>query len=138
MSSGQENMILGLPRRPRVGDASASAILGAIAVGLLTKNWGGAILGGVAGNALANQRQPLEMAIREYLSKHGLEVIFFHRAPRAVKVTFRYSPSSFWTIESVMPDGVNLSPDDADDWLYGSLITNELPYALHQIAPLTA
>jgi hypothetical protein len=138
MSSNPEDMIQGLPRRPRIADASATAILGAIAVGLLTKNWGGAILGGVAGNALANRRQPLEMAIREHFAKNNLEVVFFYRAPRAVKVTFRYRANAFWTVESVMPDMLNLSPEDTDDWLYGNLIVNVLPSTLQNISLRTA
>lgn len=132
MSSNPENLIHGLPRRPRTADASTNTILAAIVGGLLTGGLGGVVLGGLAGNALSNQRQPLEMAIRQYLAALGLEVIFFHRAPRAVKVTFRYRPSSFWTIESVMPDSFNLSPDDTDDWLYGNLIVNVLPSALNK------
>lgn len=138
MSSSPQDLILGLPRRPRVADASAAAILAAIAGGLLTGGWGGAIVGGLAGSALANQRQPLEMAVRDYLTKCGLEVISFQRSPRSVKVTFRYRPAHYWTVESVMPDDLNLSQEDADDWLYGSLITGELSDALQQIMPLTA
>jgi hypothetical protein len=133
MSSSHENTILGLPRRPRIADASASAILGAIALGLLTGGWGWALLGGAAGGALASQKQPLEMAIREYFVQNGLEVIFFYPAPRAVKVTFRSDPNTYWTVESVLPDNWQLSPDDRDDWLYGNLTQNELPKILHRI-----
>src|SRR6266545_869065 len=104
MSSNQENQILGLPRRPRLAEASTGAILGAIALGILTGGWGGALVGGVAGGALANQPQPLEMAIREYFKSRGFEVIFYYPAPRAVKVTFRYGANAYWTVESVMPD----------------------------------
>jgi hypothetical protein len=133
MSSIQENTILGLPRRPHIGDASTAAILGAIALGLFTGGLGWALLGGAAGSALANQSQPLEMAIREYFAQKGLEVIFFYPAPRAVKVTFRSDPNTYWTIESVMPDNLNLSPEDRADWLYGNLIQNELPKVLPRI-----
>jgi hypothetical protein len=133
MSSNQEEMILGVPRRPRIGDASTAAILAAIAGGLITGGWGGLILGGLAGGAIANQRQPLEMAIREHFAKENLNVTFFHRAPRAVKVTFSYGPSAFWTVESVVPDGFPLTAEDTDDWLYGNLVTNVLPQALRQI-----
>jgi hypothetical protein len=73
------------------------------------------------------------MAIREYLAKYGLEVIFFYPAPRAVKVTFRSDPDTYWTIESVMPDNLQLSPEERDDWLYGNLIQNELPKILPRI-----
>jgi hypothetical protein len=94
-------------------------------------------VGGAAGNSIANQRQPLEMAIREYLTKSGFEVVFFYPAPRAVKVTFRYDPSdpaAYWTVESVMPDNLQLPSEDKDDWLYGNLVHNRLPYALRKIA----
>lgn len=133
MSSNPEEMILGVPRRPRVGDASTAAILAAIAGGLLTGGLGGLLLGGLAGGAIASQRQPLEMAIREHFASENLNITFFQRAPRAVKVTFSYSPSAFWTVESVAPDGLPLTPEDMDDWLYGNLITNVLPHTLHQI-----
>lgn len=136
MNSNQENKILNLPRRPKMGEASSGAILGAIALGLLTGNWGGALAGGAIGGALANQRQPLEMAVRNYFTQKGLEVVFFHRAPRAIRVDFRYAPSAYWTAESVMPDNLNLSPEDRDDWLYGNLIQKELPKVLQKINPL--
>jgi hypothetical protein len=134
MSSNQEDTIQGLPRRPRVGDASAGAILGALALGILTGGWGPALLGGLAGGALANQRQPLEMAIREYFKNCGLDVAFVYPAPRAVKVTFLYGPNAYWTVESVMPDNLQLpSPDDDADWLYGNLIEVELPKVLPRL-----
>lgn len=128
MSSDHEEMIWGVPRRPRLAKASDAAILAAIALGILTGGWGGAILGGLAGGAWANQRQPLEMAIREYFKQLNYEVAFIYRAPRAVKVTFRYGTNAFWTVESVIPDHLQpSSPEDAEDWLYGNLITAELP-----------
>ena len=132
MNSGQDKMILGLPRRPPIAEASASAIALAIAGGLLGGPLG-PLIGGVAGNALANQRQLLEMAIREYFAQNGLDVAFFYPAPRAVRVTFRYGPTAYWTVESAMPDNLQLSPEDSADWLYGNLITNELPNVLRRI-----
>ena len=123
-------MILGLPRRPHIGDASASAILAAVALGLLTGGLGVALVGGVTAGALANQRQPLEMAIREYFKSLGFEAAFFYPAPRAVKVTFRYGSNAYWTVESVMPDYLQLTPEDSADWLYGNLIQVELPKIL--------
>lgn len=132
MNSEAEKMILGLPRRPPIAEASTSMILWAIAGGLLAGPVG-AIIGGAAGNALANQRQPLEMAIRDYFAQNGLDVAFFYPAPRAAKVTFRYGPTDYWTIESILPDDLQLSPEDSADWLYGNLITNELPNVLHRI-----
>lgn len=134
MSSNQEDTILGLPRRPHVGEASAGALLGALALGILTGGWGGALLGGLAGGALANQRQPLEMAIREYFKACGLDVAFVYPGPRSVKVTFRYGPTSYWTVESVMPDGLQLpSSEDNSDWLYGNLVAIELPKVLPRL-----
>ena len=132
MSSHPQELILGVPRRPRIADASASAIILAIAGGLLTGPIG-AFVGGAAGGALANQRQPLEMAVREYLTKHALEMVFFYPAPRAAKVTFRYGPTEYWTVESKMPDHLQLPPEDTADWVYGNLISNELPKVLHRI-----
>jgi hypothetical protein len=134
MNSNLEDTINGLPRRPRLGDASVGTIMGAIALGLLTGGWGGALLGGVAGGALANQRQPLEMAVRDYFDKQRLKVIFFYPAPRAVKVTFQYGDNDYWTVESVMPDHMHYSsPEDIADWLYGNLIQVELPKVLRRI-----
>lgn len=125
-----ENFIQGLPRRPRMAEASQAAILGAIALGILTGGWGGALIGGLAGGALANQPQPLEMAIREYLKSRGFEVSFYYPAPQAVKVPFRYGPSAYWTIEAVLPDNLQLSPEDTADWLYGNLVQVQLPKVL--------
>jgi hypothetical protein len=132
MSSNHEDTILGLPRRPRVADASMSTILWAIAGGLLAGPVG-VLVGGAAGNAVASQRQPLEMAIREYLTTNGLDVVFYYPAPRAVKVTFRYDPTAYWTVESVLPDDLELLPEDRDDWLFGDLIQNQLPNVLPRI-----
>jgi hypothetical protein len=133
MSSTHEDTIYGLPRRPRLADAPASAILGAIALGILTGSLGAALLGGAVGSALANRRQPLEMAIREYLKSRGLEMAFFYPAPRGVKVTFRDHANDYWTVQSVLPDNLPLSTEDSADWLYGNLITNELPQVLRRL-----
>jgi len=132
MSSNHEDTILGLPRRPRVADASMSTILWAIAGGLLAGPVG-VLVGGAAGNAVANQRQPLEMAIREYLTRNGLDVVFYYPAPRAIKVTFRYDPNAYWTVESVLPDDLQLLPEDRDDWLFGDLVQHQLPDVLPRI-----
>ena len=134
MNSSQTDKILGLPRRPALADTSTAALLGAVAVGLLTGGLGGVLIGGASGAVLANQKQPLEFAVREYFKQKGLEVIFFYRAPRAVKVTFSYAPNAFWTVGSVMPDDLKiLSDDDRDDWLYGSLTAKALPKVLRTI-----
>lgn len=135
MSLTNDDMIDGLPRRPRIADATGSAILFAIAGGLLAGPLD-ALVGGAAGNAVANQRQPLEMAIREHFRQLGWELIFFYPAPRAVKVTFRYAPSAYWTVESVMPDDFSPIPEDIADWLYGNLINVELPKAQFEIQDL--
>lgn len=83
-----------------------------------------------------SKRQPLEMAIREHLANNGLEVVFYYPAPRSVKVTFRYGPNAnaYWTVESILPDELQLQPEDKDDWLYGDLVHNQLPYVLRRIA----
>jgi hypothetical protein len=128
-----ENTISNLPRRPPIGDASAAAILGALALGILTGGLGAALIGGVAGSALASQPQPLEMAIRDHLRRLGYEVIFYYPGPRSVKVTFQYEPNAYWTVESIVPDDLQLSSDDADDWLYGNLVAVELPQVLPRI-----
>ncbi len=73
------------------------------------------------------------MALRDYFTKCGLDVIFFYPAPRAVKVTFRYDANAYWTVESIMPDDLELTPEDSADWLYGNLITVELPKVLLRI-----
>jgi superfamily I DNA and/or RNA helicase len=74
------------------------------------------------------------MAIREYLIRNGLEVIFFYPAPRAAKVTFRDAANGYWTVESVLPDHLQfVSQDDVADWLYGNLVVNELPHVLPKI-----
>jgi hypothetical protein len=136
MSPTQADKILGLPRRPTLGDASTAALISGIALGLLTKDWKLALAGGAVGGALANQKQPLELAVREYFKKKDWEVIFFYRAPRSIKVTFSYAPHAFWTVEATMPDDLNLSDEDRDDWLYGSLTTKELPKIRRKIVRL--
>ena len=135
MNSNLENTIFGLPRRPQLADATTAAVLGAFSLGLLTDgDWKAALAGGIGGAVLANQKQPLEFAVRNYFEQKNLKVAFFYRAPRAVKVTFSYAPNAYWTVESVMPDELkNLSSEDCDDWLYGSLITQALPKVLRLI-----
>lgn len=133
MSWNPEDVIEGMPRRPRIADASASAILWAIAGGLLAGP-PGALIGAATGGAWANQRQPLEMAVRDWLTQRGLELIFFYPAPRAVKLTFRDASKAYWTVESVIPDDrPYTTSDDVADWLYGDLVANELPLVLPRI-----
>ena len=109
-----ENKILGLPRRPRLADSSAAALMSGVALGLLTGSIGWALAGGAVGGAWANKKQPLELAIREYFKTKNLEVIFFYRAPRAVKVSFSYARNAYWTVESVMPDSLILADEDRE------------------------
>lgn len=138
MDNGQENKILGVSRRPRVGDGNSGALLGGIGGALVFGNIFGLIAGGLAGNVIANQPQNLEIAIRDYFTKMGLQVAFFYRAPRAIKVTFTPNNSAYWTIESIMPNGLNLSPEDAEDWLYGNLVEKELPKKIRKIQAFLA
>lgn len=138
MNSSEENKILGLSRRPRIGDGNSGAVVGGIAGALLPGNRVGAILGGLAGNVLANQPQNLEFAIRDYFAKTGLQVAFFYRAPRAIKVRFTPNNNAYWTIESVMPNGLNLSPEDTEDWLYGNIVEKELPKKIRKIKSFLA
>jgi hypothetical protein len=116
---------VGLPRRPYLADASAATVFSGIALGLLTAS---------SGTESANQKQSLELAIREYFNTQNLEVIFFNRAARLARVSFSYATNAYWTVESVMPDSIKLdSKEDIDDWLYGNLTINELPKILRKI-----
>lgn len=136
MNPNPEDFVLGLPRRPKMADATAAAILGAIALGFLTKDWKGAAAGGGLAAALANQRQPLEFAVRNYLEQNKCTVTHFYRAPRMVKATFRYAPDAYWTVESRLPEHLPVyTKDDREDWLYGNLVQNELPPILRRIIP---
>jgi hypothetical protein len=125
-----------VPRRPKLAEANTAAILGGITLGLLSGNILTALLGGAIIGGLADQKQPLEFAVREYLKQKGLEVIFYYPAFRSVKVTFQYAQSAYWTIQTAMPDSLQLSDDDREDWLYGTLIAKELPKALREIQKL--
>lgn len=125
-----------LPRRPKWADANTAAIIGGITLGLLSGNILTALASGVIIGGLADQKQPLEFAIREYLKQKGLEVIFYYPAFRSIKVTFQYQSSAYWTIQTVMPDELQLNDEDREDWLYGTLIAVELPKALREIRKL--
>jgi hypothetical protein len=129
-----DKKIQGLPRRPHLSDASAATVFSGIALGLLTGSLGIGLASGAIAGILANQRQPLELAIREYFTTKNLEVIFFNRAARMVRVSFSYAPNAYWTVESVIPDSLTLSSqEDCDDWLYGSLTRIELPKIIKKI-----
>jgi hypothetical protein len=106
-----------LPRRPYLADASAATVFSGIALGLLTA---------CSGTESANQKQSLELAIREYFNTQNLEVIFFNRAARLARVSFSYATNAYWTIKLD-------SKEDIDDWLYGNLTINELPKILRKI-----
>jgi hypothetical protein len=127
-----QNLILGLPRRPRGDNQNAGAVIGALLGLVLTENAGGAILGGLAGRAMSNQSLPLETAVRNYFLLNNLLVIFFYRSPKSIEVTFK-AYNQFWTVKSSIPDSLNLNPEDVEDWLYGNLVKNELPKKLKQI-----
>jgi hypothetical protein len=45
---------------------------------------------------------------------------------------FKYN-GQFWSVKSVVPDALELKPEDVEDWLYGNLVKNELPKKLNQI-----
>lgn len=133
MDSSQTDEILGVPRRPRAGDSVAGTILGGLLGAAISDNWAGAILGAAGGSALANQPQNLEAAVRDYFTKQNLQVVFFNRSPRSIKVTFRSNDDAYWTVESILPDNITLSADDTDDWLYGNLVKKELTKKIRRI-----
>ena len=132
MQTDREKLILGLPRRPRGENQGAATVIGTLLGLILTENPGGAVLGGLAGNVLANQSLPLENAVRNYFAQKSLPVIFFYRSPKAIKIIFSLF-GQFWTVESSVPDLLNLAKEDVEDWLYGNLIKNELPKKLKRI-----
>lgn len=124
------NLVHGLPRRPRMADASAASLLAAVAAGLLIKDWRAALAGGAAGAALANIPQPLEFAVRNHLESKNYSVVNFYRAPRFLKVTFSTAPGVFWTAESLLPAELEIADVDRDDWLFGNLVVHEIPKLL--------
>ena len=63
MSAIQQDSILGLKRRPRLGDASAGALLGALTLGILTGGLGGAIIGGAVGGAFGLPALAVELPV---------------------------------------------------------------------------
>jgi hypothetical protein len=133
MNTNRENLILGLPRRPRGENQNTGTAVGALVGLILTENAGGAILGGIAGNALTNQPIPLESAVRNYFLQNNLSLIFFYRAPKSIEVLFKLY-DQFWTVKSSVPNNsLNLKPEDVEDWLYGNLVKKELPKKLKQI-----
>lgn len=131
MNTDEHNFILGLPRRPRgdkrIGGTGFGAIIGYSLGGPL-----GAVLGGLAGNALAHQPLNLEAAVRNYFLQNNLPVIFVYRSPKAIEVVFKYN-NQFWSVKTVVPDTLQLKPEDVEDWLYGNLVKNELPKKLNEI-----
>ena len=124
------------PRRPRpAANAGAGTILGALLGGVLTEHPVGAILGGVAGNAIASQPLSLETAIREYFTQQSLSVIGFYRQGYyGIKVLFQFGKSGFWVVESRVPKQPGVWPTEVrDDWLYGDVIDIQLPAKFQQI-----
>lgn len=132
MNTSHENLILGLPRRPRGNGQNAGAAIGVLLGLVLTENIGGAILGGIAGNTLSNQPMPLEWSVRNYFAQKNLLFKFFYRSPKSIEVVFK-SYNQFWSVKSSVPDSLSLKKEDVEDWLYGNLIKKELPKKLKQI-----
>lgn len=132
MNNNRENLILGLPRRPRGENQNTGTAIGALVGYIFTENPGGAILGGIAGNALTNQPMPLESAVRNYFLQNNLSVIFFYRARKSIEIVFNLY-DQFWSVKSNAPASLDLEPEDVEDWLYGNLVKKELPKKLKQI-----
>jgi hypothetical protein len=108
--------------RPRGENGIAGATVGALLSLLFTANPIGIIAGGAVGNALGNQPQPLEAAIRSYFTKKDLPVIGFYRlGPHAAKVLFSYL-NQYWIVESHAPQNPNWTAEQLEDWLYGDLV----------------
>lgn len=108
--------------RPRGGNGAAGATVGALLALLFTTNPIGIIAGGAVGNALANQPQPLETAIRSYFTQKNLPIIGFYRlGPYAAKVLFSYF-NQYWIVESHAPQNPNWTAEKLEDWLYGDLV----------------
>jgi len=109
-------------RRPR-GEDTTSGTIGFGLLGLvLTANPLGALVGGAIGNALANQPQPLETALRNYFSRNNILLISFYRlGPKAAKVLFRHR-NQFWTVTSHAPDSPFWTNEKLEDWLYGDVV----------------
>lgn len=132
MNITDKDSILGLPRRPREDNQNAGTAIGALPGLIFTENLGGAIIGGLAGNALANQPLNLEAAVRTYFLQKNLSVIFVYRSPKSIEVVFKYN-NQFWSIKSIIPDTLQLKAEDIEDWLYGNLVKNELPRKMNEI-----
>ena len=132
MTANQENLILGVPRRPRGDNLNAGATIGALLGLALTENIGGVILGGIAGSALNKQPMPLEWSVRNYFAQYNLSVISFYRSPKSIEVLFKLY-EQFWTVKSIVPESLIIAKEDIEDWLYGNLIKNELPKKIKQI-----
>lgn len=126
MNNNRENLILGLPRRPRGNNRNLSTTIGALTDFVLNKNIGN------AGNVLLNQPMSLEWSVRNYFAQKNLSVIFFYRSPKSIEVLFK-SHNQFWTVKSSVPKSLTLEMEDIEDWLYGNLIKKELPKKLRQI-----
>src|SRR5688572_15806784 len=99
---------MGLPRRPRMAEAGPTAIIAGLLLGLFAKDWRAGLAGGAVTAVLANRSQPLDFAVRNYLEAQGFNVINYYRAPRMFKVTFSFGPHAYWTVESLMPEGIQL------------------------------
>lgn len=107
--------------RPRGENGAAGVTVGALLALLFTANPIGIIAGGAIGNALANQPQELEAAIRSYFTQKGLPIIGFYRlGAHAAKVLFSHH-DQYWIVESHAPQA-NWTAEMLEDWLYGDLV----------------
>lgn len=121
-------------RTPRPRGTWAGALLGSLFGLAATGSAGGAIAGGLIGEALTNQPPPpLNIAVRQYFSERGLQVAGFYRpSPNVAQVAFGYKGRG-WLVESRAPKNVNWTVEDLEDWLYGDLTEFQLPAKLHKI-----
>ena len=118
--------------RPRGENGAAGATAGWLLGLLSTGNPATPVTAESLGNLLPNQPPSLEVAIRSYLTKKGLNTIAFYRlGPRRAKVLFGYQ-DQYWIIESHAPSNPNWIPEKLDDWLYGDLV-QELESQLAEI-----
>jgi len=121
------------PRPPRPRGTSMGALLGGLLGLAVTKNAGGAIIGGAIGGALANQPPPLEVAVRQFFSEKSSQVVGFYRpSPYIARVAFILEGRG-WLIESRAPRTANWTDEMLEDWLYGDLTTVQFPAKLRQI-----
>lgn len=117
-------------RTPRPRGTIGGAMLEALAGYALTKNSGGALVGGAIG-ALSNQPLPLHQAVRQTFTEEGMDIVNFYRLGRfAAKVLFRFQ-NTYWTLESHAPQTSQMALEQIEDWLYGDLIQQLATFLKH-------